>query len=1111
MYGGGGGLLLGGVGGGNAAKTKSVVLTSNRRKGKVTEYLLLEQAYVAELKKCIDSYVQPLRAQWEQFVQVLGDHHRYIAAEGGYEVEEEDQNAATDTIANAFRSGFEELEAMHSLHLDLLTRIKEVAAPPPPPPAMSPRRELAASSEDAGSASSPRSQFPPPPPSGPPPSASSSGPALPPGPPSRLPPYIRTIHIVQEKSPELLSLYRSYQSNYFTFASTIRELKHNTAFSELLVRSEEETQQPTPPPPQEDTEQVVPETQQQNEEEDEGPKAEEQAQEGQQEEAKEESVAEVPPPLPPRRSPSQAALALMGVMENAFHRPLECFERYPILLLDLIELKNEVRGHSSTSPLVQLSALSASKGRRKRRGTTGNETTEEEEEEATEKEDRPLFRLVRAMRRLLKEMRRTEGIDVSDDDDSDSDSDSETETETETETEKEEEGVEQQHPRTVGEAEAGEGEVDSTSDHDHQASEEAVPTSPHEHQHSVSALPATDAQQATNGEGEHQQHQTVGPVTPPNRRLSRLAEPDDSVLGGGSSGGSSDEEGSGGSGIFSASGKQRTRRGSLLSMSHKKERKEKKERKKEEKKERKEKKKTEKKEKKERRKSIGKSQNSGKLLTRALSTNTLPSNTETYKQGAARFDQTRTLGRSDSVGPSMLMRSLHNSSNNKEPTSPEGTAVRRKSILPPHLQEPNEQQEQHEQHEHEETTTAEEEEDGNKPEEEPLPSEAQNDEEHQQQQPIDESECKTPEQPKKMTPFEWRTTIANEILTTERTYVAQLTRLLTEYISPLRRLSEMTGGKSIKMEELNKIFSNVELILNVNKELLAGLEERIGNNWNETAVFGDVFLDMAPFLKLYSQYSKDHEDANKTLIACQEKYPEFKQFLERKMGQDISAFLILPIQRIPRYLLLLKDLIRRTDPSHSDYDKLQAAYEKVKEVADFINENIRKAEAMNKIIEIEKKLEGNPESLVIPSRRYVREGAFQEISNKGLRNCYLFLFNDMLLLATPQRSRYKFKTTVSLHGAQVIPAKVGFANAFGIVNGLIKHEFSAPDSNTQSMWVSDLESMADQLHKIELTKKDHQLGAELVFNMMPSSPTSAEKANRKKGSGLFGRKKKSGK
>lgn len=52
---------------------------------------------------------------------------------------------------------------------------------------------------------------------------------------------------------------------------------------------------------------------------------------------------------------------------------------------------------------------------------------------------------------------------------------------------------------------------------------------------------------------------------------------------------------------------------------------------------------------------------------------------------------------------------------------------------------------------------------------------------------------------------------------------------------------------------------------------------------------------------------------------------------------DITSFLILPIQRIPRYELLLRDLIKYTWPAHPDHDGLDLALKSIHEQAKNLN------------------------------------------------------------------------------------------------------------------------------------------------------------------------------
>ena len=71
---------------------------------------------------------------------------------------------------------------------------------------------------------------------------------------------------------------------------------------------------------------------------------------------------------------------------------------------------------------------------------------------------------------------------------------------------------------------------------------------------------------------------------------------------------------------------------------------------------------------------------------------------------------------------------------------------------------------------------------------------------------------------------------------------------------------------------------------------------------------------MADFLKMYTQYVNGYDNAMATINRLNKK-KTFKKFLEtkqREIGQSLMSYLIMPIQRIPRYVLLLKELIKNT-------------------------------------------------------------------------------------------------------------------------------------------------------------------------------------------------------
>lgn len=64
------------------------------------------------------------------------------------------------------------------------------------------------------------------------------------------------------------------------------------------------------------------------------------------------------------------------------------------------------------------------------------------------------------------------------------------------------------------------------------------------------------------------------------------------------------------------------------------------------------------------------------------------------------------------------------------------------------------------------------------------------------------------------------------------------------------------------------------------------------------------------------------------------------------------SFLIMPVQRIPRYELLLRDLRKATPEAHKDAELIAEALARVEAVNRSINEKMRRADQARKIAEL---------------------------------------------------------------------------------------------------------------------------------------------------------------
>jgi len=311
--------------------------------------------------------------------------------------------------------------------------------------------------------------------------------------------------------------------------------------------------------------------------------------------------------------------------------------------------------------------------------------------------------------------------------------------------------------------------------------------------------------------------------------------------------------------------------------------------------------------------------------------------------------------------------------------------------------------------------------------------------------------------------YDRRSKVAHEILNSELNYIKSLDILKTVFLDPLRE--SLSSNKPILgLEKIGLIFSNIEFIRSINGELYTGLKARI-DNWSPTQKLGDLFVEMAPGLQYaYSHYVNNYDQALKTLSYCQEKESSFNAFLEKNRKHptygtlSIGSFLIAPVQRLPRYELLLKEMVKYTPVDNLDYEQINIALSKIRAVTEFVNNNKKKAENLQKIISIQGLVDGNLRSLFHLNRILIDEGSFDVVdlksSEKKRQHRYLYLFSDILLITKPIPKKglktLRYVDTVSLANASLqnlIPDCKSSNNKNGQVNS---NNSNSEESPTES-------------------------------------------------------------
>eukprot|EP01105_Mastigella_eilhardi_P014029 TRINITY_DN3190_c0_g2_i5.p1 TRINITY_DN3190_c0_g2~~TRINITY_DN3190_c0_g2_i5.p1 ORF type:complete len:832 (-),score=199.87 TRINITY_DN3190_c0_g2_i5:77-2548(-) len=317
-----------------------------------------------------------------------------------------------------------------------------------------------------------------------------------------------------------------------------------------------------------------------------------------------------------------------------------------------------------------------------------------------------------------------------------------------------------------------------------------------------------------------------------------------------------------------------------------------------------------------------------------------------------------------------------------------------------------------------------------------------------------------------------RSRVVTEILTTERTYLALLTTLVRYYFFPLQRAAE-SATPVVSMKSIGDIFSNVCEVIHVNQELLKKLEDRIPN-WGPTSMIGDVFLALIPYLKLYTIYCANHYTATEK-VAQESSKASFGAFLKSAGTESghpeksLDSYLILPVQRIPRYQLLLKEVVKLTPAGHPDLKNLEEALANITKVATHINTTIKERQMLEQIVALQKQFTGYCPPLVAPRRSLIREGELTKICRKAPKPRHFFLFTDCLLYAVRLEPAmlYKYHLMVGLEGASVktVDYSIKTQFAFQLLTKEKSFTICAKDEEEKAQWVDALKTAIENTEK----------------------------------------------
>jgi len=333
-----------------------------------------------------------------------------------------------------------------------------------------------------------------------------------------------------------------------------------------------------------------------------------------------------------------------------------------------------------------------------------------------------------------------------------------------------------------------------------------------------------------------------------------------------------------------------------------------------------------------------------------------------------------------------------------------------------------------------------------------------------------------------------------EVLSTEESYVNSLGSLSRVFIQPLMKLSADPSQMILSREEIQIIFSNIEVIRQLNEKFKEDLKKEIGPEGTEEKTnLGKTFLEFSQFFKMYTMYVNNYDRAVQFLktAGTRSRYSDFAQSAIQDPDckqPSLTSYLIMPIQRIPRYKMLLEEVIKNTEEGHESLPDLTKAVDAIAKVAKHINEEVNKHKNREKILEIETMFQGKVD-LVAPTRVFIRHGVLVKKCRASNRVYEFFLFNNLVVYASNSGfGKLKLHRKIEINNSFFIqdlpdkPAKSAKeepeSNRFQIVSASKSFVVMAKDAAEKKSWFDDFGAQVDKL-KTTIPGQKEDLGSSL--------------------------------
>ncbi|CAK8674387.1 unnamed protein product [Clavelina lepadiformis] len=326
-------------------------------------------------------------------------------------------------------------------------------------------------------------------------------------------------------------------------------------------------------------------------------------------------------------------------------------------------------------------------------------------------------------------------------------------------------------------------------------------------------------------------------------------------------------------------------------------------------------------------------------------------------------------------------------------------------------------------------------------------------------------------------PTSKRSFCINEIAETESNYVQHLEMMLKKFVEPLRKVLE---PKDIKI-----IFINYDQLLPVHQDFLKSIQKEKAEN---SGKMSQAFLSFKDRFLLYGTYCSRLTDAQEHLKEVMSGNESIKIAVENCQNKAnpskfrLRELLCVPMQRILKYHLLVKELNKNTNDSHNDKSDLAKALDAMQELSKYVNEVKRDSEMVVTINQFESCLLDYTMQLPLHTYGHLLKDGELKVKNSSDRNSksrFTMLFDQAIFMTSEKNGMYKLKDLVRLEDYTLDEMPQSKANKWSWNFSLTATKYGSSltlytkNQLDKAKWLENIKSAYDNIKPLSLKSKPH--------------------------------------